>query len=255
MFETELFHGETAVVTGASRGLGRAISHHLAAVGADVVLASRSVDALKNVAEEIERETDARTLVVETDVREPSAVENLTTAAESFAVGAGVDMLIANAGANFHVPVAEMSPNAWGTIVDINLTGTFLCCHAFAEALRAADLGRVVTMSSVAGRDGYPDSAHYASSKAGIEAFTRTLAMEWAERNVRVNCVRPGLVATPGVEENRGVTAEAIDRTVVDRSLGHPAEIAALVTFLVSPAASYVTGQVYTAEGVPGERL
>lgn len=249
MYQNDLFEDETAVVTGASRGLGRAIARRLAEFGANVVVAARSSEALATVADEIESETDSNSLDVTVDVRDTDTIEQLAERATDFGDGS-VEMLIANAGANFHAPVTELSENAWRTIVDINLDGTYRCCHAFADALAAADVGRVVTMSSVIGRDGAAESAHYAASKAGIEALTRSLAMEWAEDDVRVNCLRPGLVATPGVEENRGVTAETIDREAVDRSLGHPDEIADLACYLVSPGASYVTGQTYTAEGV-----
>ena len=248
MFQDDLFENETAVVTGASRGLGRAIARRLAACGADVVVAARSSDALADVADEIETETGGDALAVTVDVRDAAGVERLAERATEFGDGS-VEILVANAGANFHAPVAELSENAWRTIVDINLDGTYRCCHAFAEPLAAADVGRAVTMSSVIGRDGAAESAHYAASKAGIEGLTRSLAMEWAENDVRVNCLRPGLVATPGVEENRGVTADRIDRDAVDRTLGHPDEIADLACFLVSPGASYVTGQTYTAEG------
>lgn len=254
MFERDVLAGETAVVTGASRGIGRAIAETLAEAGADVVLAARSKEALADAATEIEAATDARARAVPTDVRDEAAVEALAAEAASFG-GGSVDVLVANAGANFHAPFEELSANAWKTIVDVNLNGTFLCCNAFAEALFEAEAGRVITMSSVYGRDGQPASAHYASSKSAIEALTRTLAMEWAPRNVRVNCVRPGLVATPGVEETRGVSAASIDRSTVDRTLGQPDEIASLVLFLASPHASYVTGQTYTAEGVPSPAI
>ncbi|MFC7156996.1 SDR family NAD(P)-dependent oxidoreductase [Halomarina halobia] len=250
MFEDGLLEGETAVVTGASRGIGRTTAMRLAEAGANVVAAARSADMLEDVVAEIEAETAAEAMAVPVDVRDEEGVHALAKEATVFGDGS-VEVLVANAGANFHVPVAEMSLNAWKTIVDINLNGTFLTTTAFADALADAETGRVVTMGSVVGRDGAAESAHYASSKAGIELFTRTLAMEWGERNVRVNCVRPGLVATPGVEENRNVTAGDIDRTRVERDIGHPSEIADLVLFLVSPAASYITGQTYTAEGVP----
>jgi 3-oxoacyl-[acyl-carrier protein] reductase len=250
MFDDDLLASETAVVTGASRGIGDAIARTVAAHGADVVVAARSEDSLADLVDDLESTHDVRALAVPTDVRDADAVDALADEATAFGDGS-VEVLVANAGANFHVAVAEMSDNAFGTIVDINLEGTFRCCHAFADALASADGGRVVTMSSVYGRDGHADSAHYASAKAGIESFTRTLAMEWADRDVRANCVRPGLVATPGVEENQSISAENVDRDEVDRSLGVPEEIADLTLFLVSPAASYVTGQTYTAEGVP----
>lgn len=250
MLGSSPFSGETAVVTGASRGIGRAIAWRLAKAGANVVVAARSTDALESLVSELEEEVGVAALAVTVDVRNEDALVDFADQAEEFGDGS-VEMLVANAGANFHASVADMSLNAWSTIIDINLNGTFLCCHAFADALTNASQGRVVTMGSVVGRDGYPDSAHYASSKAGIELLTRTIAMEWADRNIRVNCIRPGLVATPGVAENRGVTAEDIDRSVIDREIGHPDEIADLAAFLVSNGASYITGETYTAEGVP----
>lgn len=250
MFGNSPLDGETTVVTGASRGIGRAIAYRMAEAGADVVVASRSTDALEELVDDLEDEHGVRALAVTADVRDEDAITSLADQATAFGDGR-VEVLVANAGANFHVSVAEMSLNAWRTIVGINLDGTFLCCHAFADALAAAEQGRVVTMSSVVGRDGYPNSAHYAASKAGIELLTRSLAMEWASENIRVNCVRPGLVATPGVAENRGTTADHVERGVIDREIGHPDEIADVVLFLVSPASSYLTGQTITAEGVP----
>jgi len=250
MFEDDLLAGETAAVTGASRGIGESIARTFAAHGANVALAARSEGDIETLGRELEATFGVEAVAVPTDVREPDAVA--TFADEATALGNGsVEVVVANAGANFHAGVADLSDNAWGTLVDINLNGTYRTCHAFADALSAADQGRVVTLGSVVGRDGRGESAAYAASKAGIELFTRSLAMEWAERDVRANCIRPGLVATPGVAANRGIEPDEIDRTSVERTIGEPREIADLALFLVSPAASYVTGQTYTAEGVP----
>lgn len=250
MFEADLLAGENAAVTGASRGIGESIARTFAAHGADVAVAARSEDALEALAEELEATHGVDAVAVPTDVRDPDAVAALADAATALGDGS-VEVVVANAGANFHAGVADLSDNAWGTLVDINLNGTYRNCYAFADAVAAADQGQVVTLGSVVGRDGRGESAAYAASKAGIELFTRSLAMEWAERNVRANCIRPGLVATPGVAENRGIEPDGIDRTSVDRTIGEPREIADLALFLVSPGASYVTGETYTAEGVP----
>jgi short-subunit dehydrogenase len=171
MFEEDILSGETAVVTGASRGIGQAIAETLAAHGADVVVTARSEDALAQLASRLESEEGVRTLVVPTDVRDEKGIDSLATQATDFGNGS-IEILVANAGANFHASIAEMSRNAWTTIVDINLTGTYHSCHVFADALTAADQGRVLTLSSVFGRDGHPESTHYAASKAGIETFT-----------------------------------------------------------------------------------
>jgi len=253
MFDPELLAGETAAVTGASRGIGEAIARAFAAHGADVARAARSIDALEALAAELETQHGVAARAVETDVRNPEAVADFADGATALGDGS-VEVLVANAGASFYAGVADLSDNAWGTILDINLNGTYRCCHAFTDALAAADVGRVITMSSVIGRDGRPERAHYGASKAGIELFTRTLAMEWADRNVRANCIRPGLVATPAVEENRGIAADDIDRRDVDRTLGDTDEIADLALFLASPGTSYETGQTYTAEGIPQGR-
>jgi len=240
--------GDTAIVTGSSSGIGEAIAERFAADGTDVVVCSREMDNVEPVAESIDAEQPGDALAVECDVTDRDAVAALVGATvEEFG---GVDVLVNNAGASFMANFDDISENGWSTIVDINLTGTVNCIQEAADALKDGG-GSVVNFSSVAGQQGAPYMSHYAAAKAGVENLTTTLAFEWADDDVRINCIAPGFVATPGVASQMGVTGEDIDRDDVDRRIGTSEEIADVAQFLASPAASYLTGETITARGVP----
>jgi NAD(P)-dependent dehydrogenase (short-subunit alcohol dehydrogenase family) len=240
--------GDTALVTGASSGIGRAIANRFADDGAEVVVCSREQDNVDPVAEEIEQ-SGGTALAVECDVRERDSVEALVEATvEEFG---GLDTLVNNAGASFMQNFEEISENGWKTIVDINLHGTYHCTQAAGEVMREDGGGTIVNFASVAGQEGAPYMSHYAAAKAGVINLTSTLAFEWAGEGVRVNCIAPGFVATPGVASQMGVTADEINRDEVDRKIGTSEEIADVTQFLASPASSYVVGETVTARGVP----
>jgi len=240
--------GDTAIVTGSSSGIGEAIAERFAADGTDVVVCSREMDNVEPVAESIDAEQPGDALAIECDVTDRDAVAALVGATvEEFG---GVDVLVNNAGASFMANFDDISENGWSTIVDINLTGTVNCIQEAADALKDGG-GSVVNFSSVAGQQGAPYMSHYAAAKAGVENLTTTLAFEWADDDVRINCIAPGFVATPGVASQMGVTAGEIDRDDVDRRIGTSEEIADVAQFLASPAASYLTGETITARGVP----
>ena len=238
----------TAVVTGASKGIGRAVAERFASEGADVAICARTADEIETAAEEITAAHDGDALARACDVRDGDAVEALVeAAAERFG---GVDTLVNNAGASFVASFEDISPNGWDSVVDVNLTGTVNCTRAAAEHLKEAR-GAVVNVSSLAGQQGAPYMSHYGAAKAGIVNLTRSLAAEWAGEGVRVNCVAPGYVATPGVEAQMGVSPGEIDRETVDRTVGTSAEVADVVQFLASDAASFLTGETVTPRGVP----
>ena len=241
--------GSTAIVTGASSGIGKAIAERFAADGVDVVICSRDEDNVDPVAERIsEREEGGEAVAVECDVTDRDAVEALVeTTVEVFG---GLDVLVNNAGASFMANFEDITPNGWKRIVDINLTGTYHCTQATEEELKDGG-GVVINLSSEAGQDGAPFMSHYAAAKAGVINLTKTLGHEWADDGVRVNCIAPGYVATPGVESQMGVTAEDIDREAVDRTIGLSEEIADVAQFLASPASSYVVGETIRAAGAP----
>ncbi|WP_232702013.1 SDR family NAD(P)-dependent oxidoreductase [Halobacterium wangiae] len=242
----------TAIVTGASSGIGRAVAERFAADGANVVVCSREQENVDPAAEGI-REDGGTALAVECDVTDRDAVDALVDATvEEFG---GLNVLVNNAGASFVAGFEDISPNGWQTIVDVNLTGTYHCTQAAAEHLKDGG-GSVVNLASVAGQEGAPYMSHYAAAKSGIINLTRTLAMEWSGEDVRVNCIAPGFVATPGLESQMGVSADDIDREEVDRRIGVSEEIADVARFLASPAASFVVGETVTAGGVPqGEEV
>ncbi|MFC7165161.1 SDR family NAD(P)-dependent oxidoreductase [Halospeciosus flavus] len=249
---TERFgvEGKTTIVTGASSGIGREVAEQFGSEGADVVVCSREQGNVDPVADTInDREGGGRALAVECDVTDRDAVEALVDAT----VGefGGVDVLVNNAGASFMAPFEDISPNGWETIVDINLHGTFHCTQVAGERMREDGGGVVINVASVAGQRGSPHMSHYGAAKAGVINLTSTLAYEWASEDVRVNCIAPGFVATPGVESQMGVSAENIERGDVERRIGTTAEIADLAQFLASEASSYLVGETVTAAGVP----
>jgi NAD(P)-dependent dehydrogenase (short-subunit alcohol dehydrogenase family) len=242
--------GEVALVTGSSTGIGRAIAERFADKGVDVVVSSRDQEAVDAVAEDInDSATAGRAIGIECDIRDWEAIEALVEATE--AELGPIDVLVNNAGASFEAPLEELSQNAWQTIVDINLNGTFNCSRVVGNRMIENGGGTIVNLSSVAARDGAPQMTHYAAAKAGMNNLTRTLGYEWASYDVRVNGIMPGLVLTEGLESQRSVSADDIDTDEVDRQIGLPDEIARVVQFLASPGAQYIQGETIVVEGVP----
>jgi NAD(P)-dependent dehydrogenase (short-subunit alcohol dehydrogenase family) len=241
--------GETAIITGSSSGIGKSIAERFAEDGVDVVVCSREQDNVDPVAEAInESDSPGRALAVECDVTDRDAVDALVEATvEEFG---GLDVLVNNAGASFMADFDDISPNGWKTIIDININGTYHCTHAAAEYLKDGG-GSVINLASVAGQRGSPLMSPYGAAKAAVINLTTTLSYEWAHDDVRVNCIAPGFVATPGVESQMGVSAENIDRDDVARRIGTVEEIADVTQFLASPASSYLVGETITAQGVP----
>ena len=241
--------GRNAIVTGASQGIGRTIAERLAADGANVAICSRSQDRVDPVAEGI-REDGGTALAVECNVREPDEVEAFVEATvEEFG---GVDLLVNNAGGEFVAPFEEISENGWKSIIDLNLHGTFHCIQAAGEHMREDDGGCIVNMSSVNGQHAAPNESHYSASKAAIIRLTETLATEWSKYGIRINCVAPGLIQTPGVAETLGIDSEDMPpREEVDRRIGHTEDIADVVQFLASDAAAFMNGETVTVKGVP----
>jgi 3-oxoacyl-[acyl-carrier protein] reductase len=242
--------GRTVIITGSSQGIGRVTAEQFAHEGANVVVSSRSQEKIEEVVAGIEgSDAPGGALAVECDVREREAVEALVErTVEEFG---SLDSMVNNAGASFMAGFDDISENGWKTIVDINLHGTFHCSQVAGAAMQDGDGGTIINFASVAGTRGSPYMSHYGSAKAAVVNLTTTLGYEYAPHDVRVNCIAPGFVATPGVESQMGVSAEDVERETVKRRMGLPEEVADLVQFLASDASSYMVGETVEVKGVP----
>ncbi len=240
--------GKVAWVTGAGRGLGAAIAQGLAASGAAVILTARTVSELTETLAKIEAD-GGRGMVAPADVTDPAQVEAVVTAAvERFGA---LDILVNNAGISPVLNRSEaLSLTDWKHILEVNLTGAFICARAAGQLMLAGSGGSIISISSVHGQAGWPRLAAYAASKGGLEMLTRTLAVEWADRNVRVNAVAPGYFAT---EMTAGLRASPLSEALVQRipfaRFGLPHEVVGAVLFLASDASSYVTGSTVSVDG------
>ena len=236
------------MVTGASRGLGRAIALALAEAGAHVALASRSKADLEETANLVEA-AGGHAVVVPTDVTSYPAVEALMkTAASAFG---GLDIVVNNAGIARVKPFAEMLPEDWQAVVDVNLTGVFNGCRAAARYLIGRGSGKVINLASVLGAVGLPGYTVYGATKGGVIALTRALGVEWARHNVQVNAIAPGWFVTDMNESAfaKPQIAERLTRDIPARRTGRPDEIGPLAVFLASSAADFMTGQTIFLDG------
>jgi NAD(P)-dependent dehydrogenase (short-subunit alcohol dehydrogenase family) len=240
--------GKVAVVTGASRGLGRAMAVALAEAGADVAVAARARPELEETAHLVEA-CGARALALPTDVASYASVEALM--AGTVSTLGRLDVVINNAGIARVAPLAEASLEDWQTIVDVNLSGVFHGCRAAAPYLIGQRAGKVINLASVLAAAGLPGYTMYAATKGGIISFTRALGVEWARHNVQVNAIAPGWFVT---EMNEAAFAdpkihERLTRDIPARRTGRLEEIGPLAVYLASSGSDFMTGQTIFLDG------
>ena len=237
---------QTAVVTGAGRGIGRAIALKFAAEGANVACVSRTQENSEKVAAEI-RSLGRQAWAHAVDVADAVAVN---AAAEKILTECGrVDILVNNAGVTRDDLLMRMSEADWDTVLDTNLKGAFLFTKAFSRAMIKQRAGRILNISSVIGLIGNAGQCNYAASKAGLIGFTQSVAKELASRGITVNAIAPGFIETDMTSELKPEMRDAILKQIPLGSFGSADDIAGAALFLAGPAARYVTGQVLTVDG------
>jgi len=240
--------GKTAVVTGANRGLGKAISLALAKAGANVVCAARSEKELQEVTEEI-KSYGRQTMHVVVDISKPKEVEELVE--RSVNKFGSVQILVNNAGIFLTRPVLETTEEEWRKTIDINLTGTFLCTKAFGRQMIANEYGKIINISSSFGLVGVSSHSAYCATKAALIELTKCLAIEWAKYNINVNSIAPGFFDTTmasqvySVQKLKDVTLASIPL----KRIADPKELGALAVYLASPASDYMTGETIVIDG------
>lgn len=241
-----------ALVTGAARGIGKAIALTLARQGADIVGTARNMPDLKRVEEEVQA-LGRRAFSITGDIARKSDVDDIVS--QAIATFGKIDILVCNAGVTRFAPFLEMTEEDWDTVIDVDLKGTFLCCQAVAKHMVNRKYGKIINISSLSGLGARnPNMANYAASKAGVNNMSRVMALALGEHGINVNVVAPGVIRTEmGLTRRTPEELEAYyqlyqGQTAIGR-VGEPEDIANVVSFLASDDSSFITGQVIVSDG------
>ncbi len=251
LFDKFRLDGKTAVVTGAARGLGKAMAEGLVEAGADLVIPDIEIDEAHETAETMREKWGCEVLVTETDVTDQESVKEMVDRTlENFD---SLDILVNNAGIVINKPAEEMSYEEWKEVIDVNLNGVYLCSREAARPMIEQESGSIVNIASMSARivNNPQPQASYNASKAGVEHLTRSLAAEWAEHNIRVNCISPGYMRTEitkKFEDKDYVQDKWIEPTPMKR-MGEPEELKGAAVYLASEASSFMTGNSLVIDG------
>ncbi len=251
MLPNNTLRERVAIITGGGTGIGRAIAHEYARLGARVVIASRDPEHLDPAAADLRAQFGDVILAVPTDIRVPEQVDHLCN--EAVRRFGALDILVNNAAGNFICPAEKLSPNGWNAVINIVLNGTFYCSRA--AGLRMIGSGRggnILNLVAAYAWTGGPGTIHSACAKAGVVCMTRTLAVEWARHKIRVNAIAPGPVETEGAGSKLWASPqvrEAMLKTVPSGRIGAAEEIAHASSYLVSDYADFITGETLVMDG------
>ena len=250
MFETGLLKGKSIIITGGGTGLGKSMATRFAELGADLVITSRRQNVIDETAEEL-RQHGGQVLAVSCDVREPDQVQHMVD--ETVKTFGKIDILLNNAAGNFISPTENLSPNAFKTIVDIVLNGTFFCTQAAGKVMRKNKGGVILNIVTTYSWTGSGYVVPSACAKAGVLAMTRSLAVEWAKYGIRTVAIAPGPFPTKGAWSRLAPPGLGIEKKMKERiplkRVGEHIELANLASYLISDQAAYINGEVVTIDG------
>lgn len=250
MFEKELLNDKSIVVTGGGTGLGKSMATRFAELGANLVITSRRQEVIDKTAEEL-RELGGKVLAIACDVREPEQVNNMVD--QTVNEFGKIDILLNNAAGNFISPTEDLSPNAFKTVVDIVLNGTFNCTQAVGKVMRKKEGGVILNIVTTYAWTGSGYVVPSACAKAGVLAMTRSLAVEWAKYGIRTVAIAPGPFPTEGAWSRLAPPGLGIKKKMKNRvplkRVGEHIELANLATYLISDQAGYINGEVVTIDG------
>jgi 3-oxoacyl-[acyl-carrier protein] reductase len=245
--EKKMLEGQTALITGGTAGIGKAIAKLFLEHGANVILFGRNAQRGEEALEELRPSGDGKLSFRAVDVANLSAVkENIASVLEEFSQ---IDILVNNAGITKDGLLMKMKEDDWDSVIDINLKSVYNLCHSLARHMMKARKGKIINISSVGGVIGNPGQANYCASKAGVIGITKSLAKELAPRNIYVNCVAPGFVETQMTDVLSEKQQASLKEQIPLGRIGNPEEIACAVLFLASGLSSYITGQVLSVDG------